>query len=225
MDGYLLIDKPKGWTSFDVVAKLRGELKKNGIQKPKVGHCGTLDPLATGLLIVVVGNYTKKAQEFTKMDKSYEVVIELGLTSSTDDGEGEMLRVSSLKPSQEQVQNALNQFVGQINQVPPIYSAIKVNGRRSYKEARKGKEVTLEPRVVTVHSIDDINYSYPLVRFIARVSSGTYIRSLARDIGDELKTGAYLQDLRRIMIGTYSINDASAITQLNAQNIASLIKQ
>ena len=121
MDGYLLIDKPKGWTSFDVVAKVRSELKKLGLQKPKVGHCGTLDPLATGLLIIVVGSFTKKAQDFTKMDKSYEATIQLGFTSSTDDEEGEKLPVNSRQPSEKEVVLALQDFEGAITQVPPAY--------------------------------------------------------------------------------------------------------
>ena len=225
MDGYFLIDKTKGWTSFDVVAKVRSELKKLGIQKPKVGHCGTLDPLATGLLIIVVGSFTKKAQDFTKMDKSYEATIQLGFTSSTDDEEGEKLPVSSRQPSEKEVVLALQDFEGAITQVPPAYSAIKVGGKRAYKEARKGKEVTLEPRAVTIHAIENVEYKYPVLQFNVSVSSGTYIRSLARDMGNVLKTGAYLHELRRTSIGSYTIDHAITMAQLNDQNIASLIKQ
>lgn len=208
MDGLLLIDKPKGWTSFDAVAKVRGAIKKStGQKRPKVGHTGTLDPLATGLLILTIGSYCKRAQEFSKLDKVYEVELTLGYISSTDDDEGDKHLVSESRPDALAVDAVVKKFVGTISQVPPIYSAIKVNGKRAYNIARSGQTVEMTPRTVTVHSIDGIIYEYPYVRFKAHVSSGTYIRSLARDIGESLGTGAFMSSLRRTAIGTFTLPD------------------
>jgi tRNA pseudouridine55 synthase len=215
MDGLLLIDKPIGWTSFDVVAKVRGEVKRQtGLKKPKVGHTGTLDPLATGLLVLTLGSYCKRASEFSKLDKVYEVEMTLGQTSTTGDGEGEKTPVSDEKPSLEAIQAALKKFVGEIEQVPPAYSAIKVNGQRAYKLARAGQEVKLEPRKVTIYEITGVEYSYPLVKFTTKVSSGTYIRSLAEDIGSQLRTGAYMSGLRRTQVGDFKIADAIRVEGL-----------
>lgn len=220
MDGILLIDKPQGWTSFDVVAKVRGMIRKEtGVKKPKVGHAGTLDPLATGLLVVLVGSYCKRAEAYTKQDKVYEVELKLGQTSTTDDDEGEKTDVSSSKPTREAVDSALDGFIGEIQQVPPIFSAIKVDGKRAYKEARAGRDITLKPRTVTIHSIEGVEYEYPFVRFTANVSSGTYIRSLARDIGEKLGTGAYMSNLRRTEVGTFSIADAQPIDSLDLSRL------
>jgi len=220
MNGILLIDKPKGWTSFDVVAKIRGQIKREtGLKKPKVGHAGTLDPLATGLLTILVGDYCKKAQEYTKLDKTYEVEIKLGETSTTDDEEGEKQKINDKKPSLTDVQAVVNSFQGEISQTPPAFSAIKVNGKRAYKLAREGKSVELEPRRVTIHNITDIEYDYPYLKFTAEVSSGTYIRSLARDIGKKLGTGAYMSNLRRTSVGKFSIKNASAISDLSPQTL------
>ncbi len=220
MDGILLIDKPMGWTSFDVVAKVRGQIKREiGIKKPKVGHTGTLDPLATGLLIIVVGSYCKRAQEFSGMDKVYEVTMKLGQTSTTGDDEGVKTVVSSKQVVAREVQAALNKFTGEIMQTPPIYSAIKVNGQRAYKLAREGKEVKLEPRPVKIYSIQLTDYSYPFVKFTSKVSSGTYIRSLVEDIGRELGTGAYMSNLRRIVVGEYSVENAQLVDDLELSKI------
>jgi tRNA pseudouridine55 synthase len=209
MDGLLLIDKPKGWTSFDVVAKVRGVVKREtGQKKPKVGHTGTLDPLATGLLVLCLGTYTKRAQELSKLDKTYDVTMLLGSTSTTGDEEGEKTKLSDLVPPHEEAEDAIKQFVGEIEQTPPPYSAIKVNGQRAYKLARAGKEVVLEPRKVTIHAIENIEYTYPEIKFTATVSSGTYIRTLVEDIGNILGTGAYMTDLRRTKVGNFSIQQA-----------------
>lgn len=207
-DGILLIDKPTGWSSFDVVAKVRGTLKKEAGKKVKVGHTGTLDPLATGLMIVVVGSYCKRASEFSKLDKTYEVTMQLGQTSSTGDEEGEKTDISDEEPSKEQLQGALEGFVGESMQTPPIYSAIKINGQRAYKLARKGEEVVIEPRKVRINNLDLTHYSYPAVKFTTSVSSGTYIRSLVEDIGKKLETGAYMSDLRRTIVGEFKIEQA-----------------
>lgn len=225
MDGLLLIDKPSGWTSFDVVAKVRGTIKKTGVAKPKVGHTGTLDPLATGLLVLTLGTYCKRAGEFSKLDKTYEVEMKLGQTSTTDDGEGEITKTSDKQPTEDEVRAAVSSFVGEIKQTPPAFSAIKINGKRAYKLAREGKEVIIEPRTVTITSIENLNYDYPLVTFTATVSSGTYIRSLARDIGEELGTGAYMSSLRRTSIGKFRLEDAMQVADLSDDSLASTLTE
>lgn len=212
MDEILLIDKPAGWTSFDVVAKIRGQLRKQTAQKVKVGHSGTLDPFATGLLIILTGKATKRQDEFMKQDKVYEATFTLGSTSTTGDPEVEItISHESRVISQERIRNALKKFVGKIEQVPPIYSAIKINGKRAYDLARAGKKVELKPRKVTIYSLELVDYSWPKINVVAHVSCGTYIRSLAQDIGEELGVGAYCSQLRRIQIGQYSIKDAITI--------------
>lgn len=205
MDSVLLIDKPKEWTSFDVVGKVRSMLRQKTGQKVKVGHAGTLDPLATGLLIVLVGKATKQQDSFMKQYKVYEVAMKLGQTSTTADVEGEKTDVSDRQPNFTEVQQAIQRFIGNISQVPPAYSAIKINGQRAYRLARAGKEVVIEPRNVTIYAIEQIEYEYPMITFTAKVSSGTYIRSLVTDIGGVLKTGAYMTDLRRTKIGEYDV--------------------
>lgn len=218
MQGVLLIDKPKGWTSFDVVNYVRKIVATAEGKKPKntkVGHCGTLDPLATGLLILVVGKeYTKRAGEFSKLDKAYEVTMKLGETSSTGDEEGEKTAVSDTIPDKKAVLEALERFTGEIMQVPPQFSAMKINGQRAYKLARAGKTVELEPRPITIYENQLTEYSYPYVKFTSKVSSGTYIRSLVEDLGKDLSTGAYMSDLRRTVIGEYTLREASSLESL-----------
>lgn len=213
MDGILLIDKPKHWTSHDVVAKVRNTLRKEvGVNNPKVGHTGTLDPLATGLLILTIGSYCKRASEFSKLDKIYEVAMRIGETSTTADSEGKKSRISARRPAKQEILTALKNFVGEIEQTPPAYSAIKVNGQRAYKLARAGKVIHLEPRIVTIFDISDINYTFPYIKFFTKVSSGTYIRSLVEDVGRMLETGAYMTDLRRVQIGDHCVVNAYAPT-------------
>lgn len=226
MDGLILIDKPKGWSSFDVVAKVRGGIKAaTGLKKPKVGHTGTLDPLATGLMLIVVGNYCKRAGEFSKLDKTYEVTMKLGQNSDTGDDEGEKTTISTRQPSSKEVKQAVEQFVGSISQIPPIHSAIKVNGQRAYKLARAGKEFVLEPRIVEIFDIKDLKYDYPEITFLAHVSSGTYIRSLVHDIGERLGTGAYMSGLRRASVGKWRIEEALTIETLMQDDIAASLRK
>jgi len=220
-DGLLLIDKPSGWTSFDVVAKVRGIVKREtGLKKPKVGHTGTLDPLATGLLVLTVGSYCKRAQEFSKLDKVYDVTMKLGLTSTTGDAEGVITRfnpvtgLNLVKTDKSRLEAVVEEFVGEIMQTPPAYSAIKVNGQRAYKLARAGQEVVLEPRQTTIYSIDNLEYTYPEIRFTTKVSSGTYVRSLVEDIGKALDTGAYMTALRRRTIGEFTDENMLQISEL-----------
>ena len=210
-----MIDKSKGWTSFDVVAKVRGMVKQStGQKRPKVGHAGTLDPLATGLLIILVGDYCKKAQEYSKLDKTYEVQLKLGETSTTDDAEGKITKTSDKIPSKDEVLEVINSFVGEIQQTPPIFSAIKIDGKRAYKLAREGEQPEMKPRPVTIHSISHFEYNYPLVEFTTEVSSGTYIRSLARDIGEKLNTGAYMTRLKRTTIGAFDLKQATQVENI-----------
>ncbi len=224
MNGYLLIDKPKDWTSFDVVNKIRHIVQNSGLNTSNkkrfpVGHTGTLDPLATGLLVILLGEYTKRAPELTKLDKTYEAVMKLGETSTTGDEEGEKTLVSDFEPSFDEVTEACDSFRGQIEQVPHGFSAIKVNGKKAYELARKGKVVKLEPRPVTIYSLGVIDYRYPEVRFTTRVSSGTYIRVLAEDIGQKLGTGAYMSDLRRTKVGDFDISDAITMENIDSEAI------
>lgn len=218
IDGVLLVDKSAGWTSFDVCAKIRGQVRAQYTargEKPtkrqlRVGHAGTLDPFATGLLIVLLGDATKQADKFLKLDKVYEATIRLGFTSSTGDPEGTITPHPSapgLARRKTEVEEVLKQFVGDIEQRPPAYSAIKINGQRAYKLAREGKDVEVPLRTVKIHSIKMIEYSYPEIVIRAHVGSGTYIRSLAMDIGQTLGTGAYCSQLRRTQIGSYTLSE------------------
>lgn len=214
-DGILLIDKPAGMTSFGVVARVRRVLSERAGKKIKVGHTGTLDPFATGLMILVTGKECKNAGLYTKLDKVYEATIRLGEVSSTGDPEGEITKVSDVVPTRQTVEAVLQQFVGEIKQTPPAYSAIKINGQRAYKRARKGELIEMPTRTVTVYSIDLLDYSYPELKIRAHVSSGTYIRTLAQDIGTALHTGAYCMTLRRIRIAAFDIAKAGTLpTQL-----------
>ena len=211
MDEILLIDKPAGMTSFGVVARLRRVLSKQEGKKVKVGHTGTLDPFATGLMIIVTGRMCRRAMAFTKLDKWYEAEIILGTESTTGDQEGELSRISDKKPDKGEINQVLKKFTGKIEQTPPAFSAVKVNGRRAYQLAREGKEVNIPKRIVTIYALELIEYDYPVLKLRAHVSSGTYIRSLAADIGKELKTGAYCQNLRRIKIADYDVKNAKVL--------------
>ena len=210
-DQIILIDKPAGITSFGVVAKIRNKLKQELGHKVKVGHTGTLDPFATGLLILLSGKYTKKSSEFLKLDKTYKTTIKLGYTSTTGDPEGEITEKSQKVPSIEEVKSTIQNFIGEMEQTPPRFSAIKIGGQRAYKLARKNQNFNLPPRKVTIYNIEILDYSYPILRIKAHVSSGTYIRTLAEDIGKKLATGAYCLELRRTQIGSYDIFSATTL--------------
>jgi tRNA pseudouridine55 synthase len=211
--GIILIDKPTGMTSFGVVARVRRQLSVEAGKKVKVGHTGTLDPFATGLMIIVVGEECKNASSYSKLDKVYEATIRLGQTSSTGDTEGEIVDVSSARPSLDEVDKILQEFTGEITQKPPVYSAIKINGRRAYDLAREGQVVEMPTRVVSIYSLELVDYSYPHIKIRVHVSSGTYIRTLAQDIGDKLETGAYCLELRRTEINKWSVSDAESVSK------------
>jgi tRNA pseudouridine55 synthase len=215
-DSVLLIDKPAGITSFGVVARVRRVLSQQLGKKAKVGHTGTLDPFATGLMIIVTGKECRNAGDYSKLDKEYEATITLGVTSTTGDPEGELTQISTDVPTLDAVQAALQQFTGEITQRPPIYSAIKINGRRAYDLARKGEVFEMPERQVTVFSLDLIEYAYPEIKIRVHVSSGTYIRTLAQDIGAVLETGAYCSQLRRTKVAEYQITEALVLDDLIA---------
>jgi tRNA pseudouridine55 synthase len=212
-DGILLIDKPTDMTSFGVVARVRRVLSEQNGMKMKVGHCGTLDPFATGLLILCVGKECKNAGEYMKHDKVYEATIRLGQTSSTGDPEGEITEVNSQQPTKEEIEKVLEKFTGVIKQTPPAHSALKINGQRAYHLARQGKEVDIPEREVTIHSLELVDYTYPELKIRTHVSSGTYIRSLAQDIGEALGTGAYCTQLRRTSIADWKVENAQTLKQ------------
>ena len=207
MEEIIYVDKPTGMTSFGAVARVRRILSQREGHKVKVGHTGTLDPFATGLLILLAGKATKKAPELTKKDKVYEATIRLGETSTTGDPEGEITATGAELPSEEQIAEVLKQFTGKIEQRPPIFSAIKINGERAYKLARKGQEVEMPTRIVEIYNIEQISYSKPELQIRTHVSSGTYIRTLAEDIGKALGCGAYCSQLRRTQIADYKIEE------------------
>lgn len=225
MNGILLVDKPAGWTSFDVVGKVRSVITKSSYNETHkkrfpVGHTGTLDPMATGLLVLLIGSYTKKAPGLTKLDKTYEVSMKLGEVSTTGDEEGHKTPTNDRQPTLEEVHEACQRFTGQLMQTPPPYSAVKINGQRAYKLARAGKVFDLEPRPVHIYTLHVDSYNYPIVQFTAHVSSGTYIRSLVEDIGKDLSTGAYMTGLKRTQIGPYLLADAISVEKMSADEVA-----
>lgn len=204
MEEIIFVDKPSGMTSFGAVARVRRILSEREGHKVKVGHTGTLDPFATGLLILLAGKATKKAPELTKLDKVYEATIRLGESSTTGDPEGEIMKTGEA-PTLAEIEAIIPKFVGKIQQTPPAFSAIKVNGQRAYKLARAGKEVEIPSRTIEIYSLDILSYEAPELRIRTHVSSGTYIRTLAEDIGKALGCGAYCSALRRTQIADYKI--------------------
>lgn len=206
----LLIDKPLRWTSFDVIRKMRQLIKIK-----KVGHAGTLDPLASGLLIVCTGKQTKKINEYMAKEKEYTGTITIGASTPTFDLESEPENITSFHHlDAEQVINATRQFTGEIFQVPPIYSAIKQDGKRMYELARKGLEVKMEPRRVVINEFSITAMILPVISFRVVCSTGTYIRSLANDFGSALGCGGYLSSLCRTRIGEFMLSNALTIQQL-----------
>ena len=232
MQGILLVNKPKGISSFDVIRRLKAVLSESKVEslksKVKIGHAGTLDPLARGLLIVLIGGATKQQGRFMKLDKTYEAEITLGAVSTTDDAEGAITPVESQsaswrtkveKPSQTEIQAVLKGFVGEIQQQPPRFSAIKVSGQRAYMLARKGAEVSLPKRPVRIYHLKLLEYDFPKIKISAKVGSGTYIRSLARDVGQKLGTGAYLSGLVRTRVGDFDLKNAIDINSISRAQI------
>jgi tRNA pseudouridine55 synthase len=214
-NGILIVDKPKGWTSFDVVAKIRNKLSVK-----KVGHTGTLDPMATGVLVLCLGKATKLAQEMTGYDKEYIAEITLGAISSTDDAEGKITPKQALpKISKKEIAKVLKDFEGEILQTPPQFSAKKIKGRRAYTMARKGQEVKLEPVKVKVHELEVLDYKWPILKLRILCGKGFYVRALARDLGAKLGTGGYLSALQRTKVGKFSLSQATTIEEASKKEI------
>lgn len=222
MTGFILIDKPLNWTSFDVVARLR-----RITQIKKIGHAGTLDPFATGLLVVAIGREaTRRIDEFRDMPKTYETTIHLGATSDTGDNTGVITEKPILEteiPDIETITKVLHKFVGKQLQTPPMHSAKKVNGQRLYDLARRGIEIERQPNEIEIYEIKLNEYSWPNLKVTVRCSVGTYIRTLAEDIGKELGVGAYCDALRRTAIGHFEITQAMPVDKLNEANIINFI--
>jgi tRNA pseudouridine55 synthase len=222
--GFLWIHKPVGMSSFGVVRRLK---KITG--EKRIGHSGTLDPLASGVMILAIGRpYTKKLNEYLKLDKTYQAELTLGFNTATWDAEGEKIFISDKQPSDEEITEVLASFVGEQMQVPPIFSALKMNGQPLYKLARKGtdlQEENLGARRITIYDLRLLSYSYPVLKFDVDVSTGTYIRSLARDIGKKLGTGAYLSGLVRSKLGTVNLADCVALDDLTEGNYLDYLKE
>ena len=207
--GIVIIDKPEGWTSQDVTARLR-----RVYQTRRIGHGGTLDPMATGVLPVFVDRGTRAVEFFEHAEKTYETVLRLGITTDTEDITGTVLTQQPAAVTRQQVEQALEGFRGPILQVPPMYSALKVNGQKLYDLARKGREVERQPRPVTIHQLQLLDMAGSDVRLRVRCSKGTYIRTLCKDIGGALGCGGCMAQLRRVQAGAYTIDEAVPLQQL-----------
>ena len=215
ISGVLLIDKPAGLTSHDVVARIRRVSHQR-----KVGHTGTLDPFATGLLLVALGGATKNIKYTHDWPKEYEAIITLGATSTTDDPEGELTKQADVSPpTEDTVRATLSSFLGEQRQVPPAFSAKKIGGERAYKKMRRGESVELPPHVIVIHELELLRYEFPEAGIRVSCSTGTYIRALARDIGHSLSAGAYCSSLRRTAIGPHSVNQATPLASLTKRLI------
>jgi tRNA pseudouridine55 synthase len=214
LDGLLVIDKPGGITSRAAVDRAQGWFPRG----TRIGHTGTLDPLATGVLVLCVGMATRLTEYVQRMPKLYRAGILLGAASDTDDADGVITPTpDALAPPRERIERELSAFAGTIAQVPPAYSAAKVTGRRAYQLARKGQEVSLAPRLITIERIDILDYAYPRLDILVRCGKGTYIRSLARDLGKQLGCGGYIASLRRLEIGAFTERDALSLQATAAE--------
>lgn len=211
MNGIVIVDKPEGWTSNDVVSKLKGVLHTR-----RVGHGGTLDPMATGVLPVFVGRATRAVEFFEHAEKTYETVLRLGITTDTEDITGTVLTEQDAFVTGEKLETVLSQFRGDIMQVPPMYSALKVNGQKLYDLARKGKEVERQPRPITIHELTLLGMEADGIRLRVRCSKGTYIRTLCKDIGEALGCGGCMAQLRRVQAGEYTAEKAVPLAELIA---------
>ncbi|MBR7036111.1 MAG: tRNA pseudouridine(55) synthase TruB [Bacteroidales bacterium] len=209
----LYINKPLHWTSFDVVNKTRNILRHSlGVKKIKVGHAGTLDPLATGVMILCTGKATKTIDSYLHKDKEYIATIKLGATTPSFDAETEEnATFSTTHITRELVENTLKNFIGDIDQVPPLYSAIRIDGTRAYELARKDKDVAIKPRKVRIDAIELLDFELPYMKIKIACSKGTYIRSLANDIGAALQSGGYVSSLQRTKVGDVTIDDCISI--------------
>jgi len=214
MDGIVIVDKPQGWTSQDVVSKLRGVF-----QTRRIGHGGTLDPMATGVLPVFVGRATRGVEFFEHAEKTYETVLRLGLTTDTEDITGTVLAEKEVNITEAQFLSALESFRGKIQQIPPMYSAIKINGQKLCDLARKGREVERQPRSITIHLLECLEFCGNTARLLVHCSKGTYIRTLCKDIGEALGCGGCMASLRRVTAGEYTIGNSVPLqTLIDSEN-------
>jgi len=216
--GFLNIKKPKGITSFDVIRRLR---RISGIKK--IGHLGTLDPIAEGVLVIAISEATKLIEFLMKADKSYRATMVLGATSDTYDSEGEIVKVAKNIPELSEIEKNLNDFIGEIDQIPPKYSAIKINGRKAYDLARHGEEFEIKSRKVKIQNIGIVKYEYPKLIIDVDCGSGTYIRSLINDLGQQMKVGAYMIDLLRTRVGQFKLSEACSLEELDEKGIGNFI--
>jgi tRNA pseudouridine55 synthase len=221
INGVIVIDKPAGVTSARVVERVKRLLPRG----TKVGHAGTLDPFATGVLVVLVGRATKLCEAMMDRPKAYDATVKLGATTETDDPESpERITPDAQPPDRTTIDAALHHFRGTVMQRPPAYSAIKVAGQRAYDLARGGADVVLEARPVKVYGIDVARYEFPLLDLTVECGRGTYVRSIARDLGERLGTGAYLTKLRRTRVGTYTTDDALPLDALRRETILTAVR-
>ena len=209
MNGIVIVDKPAGWTSQDVVSKLRGVLHTK-----RIGHGGTLDPMATGVLPVFVGRATRGVEFFEHAEKTYETVLRFGITTDTEDITGTVLTEKPVDITAETLEAVLEQFRGKIQQIPPMYSALKINGQKLCDLARKGKEVERKPRTITIYALDLMEFDGNTAKLRVHCSKGTYIRTLCKDIGEKLGCGGCMASLRRVTAGSYTIDEAVPLSAL-----------
>ncbi len=220
MNGIVIIDKPEGWTSQDVTARLRRVFNTR-----RIGHGGTLDPMATGVLPVFVGRGTRAVEFFEHSEKTYEAVLQLGISTDTEDISGQVQEQKPVSVTEAELETVLKQFRGDILQVPPMYSALKVNGQKLYDLARKGKEVERQPRPVTIHRLECLSFEGDKARLLVHCSKGTYIRTLCKDIGQALGCGGCMAALRRVSAGAYAIEEAVPLqTLLDAEDPAPYLR-
>jgi len=212
MDGLIIVDKPKGLTSFDVVKSIRRKLKTR-----KVGHSGTLDPLATGILVILLGKYTKLFPEFSSFDKAYDATLELGVNTATGDSQGKIISKNDSFSSvtQQQAEDVFKCFIGQIDQIPPMFSALKYHGKKLYELARKGIDVPRKARQVKLHKLNIEKFHLPFIDFYMSCSKGTYVRSLVQDIGQRLGCGACITRIVRTELGPFKLKEALNLESIN----------
>jgi len=213
----LYFDKPLGWTSFDLVAKIRYKISRLlNVKKIKVGHAGTLDPLATGVMIICTGKVTKQIESFQYQTKEYVATLKLGATTPSFDLETEINQTFETKHiTKELIEETLSKFIGSIEQIPPAFSACKINGERAYELARKGEDVELKPKLLVIDDIELLDFNMPEIKIRVVCSKGTYIRALARDIGEALNSGAHLTGLVRTRIGDITLDDCLKIDEID----------
>lgn len=223
MTGLIVLDKPVGITSAAAVGAVKRMLPRG----TKVGHAGTLDPLASGILLILIGRATRQFEQLTALPKTYVGSITLGATSASDDRGTEIVPFSDhlVAPTAEQVSDALRLFVGPLEQMPPAYSALKINGSRASDRVRAGQKVTTNARSIWIYQIDLLQYVWPSVQVQIKCGRGTYIRAIARDLGQKLNVGGYLSDLKRIAVGSYAIEQAVHLHQLNVQNLRGFLQE